>query len=335
MRKGFNPHKDQMLSRTSYLHQIIIPVYIPHEEDYFKESFKILQLCLNSIFKTTHPRTFISVVNNGSCLAVKIYLEELLSQNKIHELTHTENIGKLNAILKGLVGNNIELVTIADADVLFLNGWQTETIKIFKTIPKAGVVGLTPQFKMYETNCGNIIFDNLLHKNLQFSRVFNQPALINFYESIGWKKDYNINYLEYNLSYQFENLKVLVGSGHFVATYKKNIFNEITSFSGYKLGGDSEQYIDKLLLKNDYWRLTTQDNFAYHMGNIYENWMSEIKFEDVNENKITSDFHKNKKLNFFFYFFKNRIFVKLFSHKGFNRMFLKWKGLPPEMIKNY
>ncbi|MBC7439405.1 MAG: glycosyltransferase [Flavobacterium sp.] len=335
MRKGSNPHKDQILSRTNYLHQIIIPVYVPNEEEYFKESFKILQLCLNSIFKTTHSRTFISVVNNGSGLAVKVYLEELLSQNKIQELIHTENIGKLNAILKGLVGNDIELVTIADADVLFLNGWQTQTIKIFKTIPKAGVVGLTPQFKMYETNCGNIIFDNLFHKNLQFSRVFNQTALINFYDSIGWKKDYNTNYLEYNLSYQVENLKVLVGSGHFVATYKKNIFNEITSFLEYKLGGDSEQYIDKLLLKNDYWRLTTQDNFAYHMGNIYENWMSEIKFEDVNENQMTSDFHKNKKLNFFFYFFKNRIFVKLFSHKGFNRMFLKWKGLPPEMIKNY
>ena len=42
-----------------------------------------------------------------------------------------------------------------------------------------------------------------------------------------------------------------------------------------------------------------------------------------------------KKINLFSYFFKIKIFVKLFSHKGFNRMFLKWKGLSPEMIKNY
>ena len=42
-----------------------------------------------------------------------------------------------------------------------------------------------------------------------------------------------------------------------------------------------------------------------------------------------------KKINLFSYFYKIKIFVKLFSDKGFNRMFLKWKGLPPEMIKNY
>jgi hypothetical protein len=40
------------------------------------------------------------------------------------------------------------------------------------------------------------------------------------------------------------------------------------------MGGDSEGYLDKLPLKKDYWRFTTQDNYAYHMGNVYEDlWM--------------------------------------------------------------
>ena len=335
MRKGSNPHKDQKLSRTKYLHQIIIPVYIPNEEDYFKESFKILELCLNSIFQTTHSKTFISVVNNGSCLAVKIYLEELFSQNKIHELIHTENIGKLNAILKGLVGNDIELVTIADADVLFLNGWQMETVKIFKTIPKAGVVGLTPQFKTYSSHCSNFIFDNLFSKKLKFLPVLNKEALKNFYDSIGWKRDYNQNYLNYNLVYQINKINVLVGSGHFVATYKKDMFEEITSFLGYKLGGNSETYLDKIPLKKDYWRFTTEQNFACHMGNTTEKWMYEVKFEKLNCSENYFEFHKNEKLNVILYFIKNRIFQKLFSYKKFQKWFLKSKGLPPEMIKNY
>ena len=42
MRIGFNPHKDLIQEQSAYLHQIVIPVYIPHQEGYFKDSFKIL-----------------------------------------------------------------------------------------------------------------------------------------------------------------------------------------------------------------------------------------------------------------------------------------------------
>lgn len=68
-------------------------------------------------------------------------------------------------------------------------------------------------------------------------------------------------------------MNVLIGSGHFVATYKKDIFEEIPSYFNYKMGGESEGYLDKIPLKKDYWRLTTADNYAYHMGNVLEDWM--------------------------------------------------------------
>ena len=165
MRIGLNPHKDKLLIASEYSHQIIIPVYIPNQEGYFKDSFKILQICLESLFSTIHNKTFITIVNNGSGSAIKDYLNILYQDEKIHEVIHTENIGKLNAILKGLAGNAIELVTISDSDVMFLPNWQSETSKIFKEVPKAGVVGIVPQFKMYEANCGNVIFDNLLLNN--------------------------------------------------------------------------------------------------------------------------------------------------------------------------
>ena len=102
MRVGHNPHKDQLLSTPCYLHQVVIPVYIPHQEGYFKDSFKILQLCINSLVATVRAKTCISIVNNGSCDDVKMYLNDLYEQKLIQELIHTENIGKLNAILKGM-----------------------------------------------------------------------------------------------------------------------------------------------------------------------------------------------------------------------------------------
>ncbi|MBF4517584.1 glycosyltransferase family 2 protein [Flavobacterium sp. ANB] len=335
MRVGYNPHKDEVLSKSEYLHQIIIPVFIPHQEEYFKDSFAILKLCLESLFATIHDKTFITIVNNGSDSIIVNYLDSLLKENKIQELIHTQNIGKLNAILKGLAGNNIELVTISDSDVLFLTDWQKETVNVFQAVPKAGVVGIVPQFKMYESNCGNLLFDTLLSSKLQFIPVKNQEGLVRFYDSLGWARDYNQDYLKYNLGLKLnENQSILVGSGHFVATYKKDIFEEITSYIEFKMGGSSEEYLDKAPLRKDYWRVTTLDNYAFHMGNTLEEWMTIPQVAEINTEPAYG-FSKNKKANSFIYWLKNRLFVKFISIKILVKLFLKWKKLPKEMISKY
>lgn len=337
MRVGLNPNKDQSLPTSNYLHQIVIPVYVPNQEGYFKDSLKILKLCIASLLNTVHSKSFITIVNNGSCQEVKEYLESLFNNGNIHELIHTENIGKLNAIVKGLVGNDIELVTISDADVLFLSNWQQETIKVFNSVPQAGVVGIVPQFKMYEAYCGNVIYDTIFNKKLKFLPIKNPEALKKFYDSIGWNNNYNQDYLAYHLGLEIgSDLKVLVGSGHFVATYKKNMFNNITSYLGHKLGGDSEIYLDKAPLKKGYWRLTTQDNYAYHMGNTFEDWMEVIPEKEKNNEKLISNFKTNTRTNKVVYFLKNRLLVKVIISMPFlNRFFIIWKGLPKEMAKRY
>lgn len=337
MRIGNNPNKNEPISKSSYLHQIIIPVYIPNQEGFFRDSFAILQLCLESLFATTHNKTFITIVSNGSNIVVSNYLDILLKENKIQELIHTENIGKVNAIIKGLAGNNIEFVTISDSDVQFLPNWQNETLKVFGTVPKAGVVGIVPQFKTYESDCGNVLFDTLFSSKLQFMPVQNKEALVHFYDSIGWDRNYNHDYLEYALGLKINaELNVLIGSGHFVATYKKDIFENITTYIGYKMGGDSERYMDRLTLKKDYWRLTTQNNYAYHMGNVLEDWMKDASKAEKVEYPIKNvSCFKRKEINKFCFFFKNRLFVKFLSSRILVKLFLRWKKLPKAMIENY
>ncbi len=337
MRIGYNPQKDKVQEESRYLHQVIIPVYIPNQEGYFKDSFAILKLCLESLWTTVHEKTFITIVNNGSEKIVADYLDLLLKENKIQELIHTENIGKLNAILKGLAGNAIELVTISDSDVLFLPSWQKETLKVFKEVSKAGVVGIVPQFKTYESNCGNALFDSLFNSKLRFVPVKNKEALIRFYDSLGWDRNYNQDYLAYALALEVNpELSVLIGSGHFVATYKKDIFESVLTYIGYKMGGSSEGYLDTLPLEKDYWRLTTADNYAYHMGNTIENWMVVDIPNKSKENVIVEySFLKRKKINSILYFIKNRLFVKFISVKILVKLFLKWKKLPKEMIDAY
>ncbi|MCV9927454.1 glycosyltransferase family 2 protein [Flavobacterium sp. LS1R49] len=337
MRVGYNPYKDQKNGESEYIHQIVIPVYIPNHEGYFQDSLAILKLCLKSLFTTIHKKTFISIVNNGSDKIVSDYLDTLLKQNKIHELIHTENIGKLNAILKGLAGNNIELVTISDSDVMFLPNWQSETVKVFSHIPNAGVVGIVPQFKMYESYCGNVLFDNFCSRKLKFIQVKNKYDLMRFYDSIGWDRSYNQDYLEFNLGLKINSdLNVLIGSGHFVATYKRDIFEEIPSYFNYKMGGESEGYLDRIPLEKDYWRLTTEDNYAYHMGNVLEDWMfGEMNHMEIKVVGFQHDFLKKNELNKVSYFVKNRLFIKFISIKWTVKLFLKWKKIPYSMIKKY
>lgn len=338
MRIGNNPHKDKATSHANYLHQIVMPVYIPNFEDYFKESFQILQLCINSLLETIHEKTFVTIINNGSCVEIRNYLDALYHNNKIHEVIHTENIGKVNAILKGISGNNIPYVTITDSDVLFCSTWQEETMNVFHSFKKAGVVGITPQFKTYETNCGNLLFENYFSKHLKFTEVEQPIELAKFYESVGWGNNFNSDYLKYKLSIQNSKCKAIVGSGHFVATYKKSIFSNMPTFIGFKMGGTSEAFLDKMPLDYGLWRLTTSKNYAFHMGNVFEDWMNEIKPNPSTrfnfELYVTNE--NLKAISNIEFFIKNRLFNRLcFSKRFFKKIFYSRFQLPKEMRNKY
>lgn len=338
MRIGNNPHKDKETSHANYWHQVVVPVYIPNFDGYFKDSFQIFQLCISSLLATIHNKTFVTIINNGSCIEIRNYLDALYQTNKIQEVIHSENIGKLNAILKGISGNNIPYVTISDADVLFCTNWQKETMQVFNSFNKAGVVGITPQFKTYEVCCGNLLYENYLNSNLKFTKVAAPEGLKKFIESLGWKEDYNKNYLAYNLSITKGNCKALVGSGHFVATYSKNVFKELPSFFSYKMGGDSEAFLDAIPLKYNMYRLTTTHNFAYHMGNVLENWMTELVTEKTtNFNyELYTKSRKYRKISTLEYFIKNKLFCRLcFSNKFFKNIFYIKFQLPKIMRNKY
>lgn len=338
MRIGLNPHKDQPITDTTFLHQVILPVYIPHFEGYFERSFEVLKLSLQSLFQTIHVKTYITLVNNGSCEAIVLYLNQLFQEGKIHEVIHTSNIGKVNAILKGLVGHNTELVTITDADVLFLPNWQSETIKVFRNIPKAGVVGIVPQFCNFKSNSENVLLANLFSKKIQFLPVKNKEALIHFYDSIGWTRDYNPDYLQYTLGLDYsKDFKVIIGSGHFVSTYKRAVFDEVKTYIPFKLGGISESYLDALPLTFDYWRLTTYDNFAYHIGNVPEEWMYNVVSEEkkMTLQEVNCNFHTNKTANSTWVLFRNKLLRKGIMNKIVLPIFYKKWGLPKASIKKY
>lgn len=339
MRIGFNPHKDKKIARSNYFHQVILPIYIPCQEGYFKESFVILKHNLESLMKTIHPKTYITLVNNGSEKSVTDYLNELLNENKIQELIHTQNIGKLNAVLKGISGHDFTFVTVSDCDVLFLKDWQKETYKVFQKFPKTGAVCPTPSSKSLKSNSFNIWFDLLFSKSLRFTNVKNPHALKAFATSVGNPNMYNYLNLEKYLTVANGNFKAVVGAGHFVTTYRKEVFEKSDiKYSNFMLGGDSEdKLLDLPVIKKGMWRLSTADNFAYHLGNVEEQWMRET-LEEIKPNDFFPELVINLpaiKFSRAAFFVKSILFKKIITRKKIWNYCLGLKGLSKEEVKKY
>lgn len=337
MRIGLNPQKDKKTESGDFFHQVIIPVYIPNSEGYFKDSFTIFRICLESLFLTAHKKTFISIINNGSSNEVVQYLNQLHSEKKIHELIHTVNIGKLNAIIKGTSGQSFSFVTIADADVFFLNDWQQSSYSIFQAYPEAGAVSPVPSSKVLKHHTSNVLRKYLFSKSMKFTDVLNPNAMKHFAESIGNPNFYNKFQLEKYLCIERNGIKAVIGAGHFVATYNSEVFKNIkSSYSNYKMGSEIRNFLDKPVMDKGFWRLSTTDNYAYHMGNIFEDWMlvekSKLK-ESAIQNFVANSVREvnGSKYSSFF----NFIFSKLISKPKIWKKFLRFKGLTKEASNHY
>ena len=339
MRIGHNPQKDKIETPHPFFHQVVVPVYIPNEEGYFKDSLSILKNCLESILKTSHGKTFFTVVNNGSCPIVVSFLDNLKKEQKIHELIHTENIGKINAVFKGLMGHEFPLVTIVDADVLFLNGWQEETYQIFEEFPKTGCVSPSPIPKLLKYHTYGPIMGYLFSKKLQFKSPKNPKALKSFAHSIGNSDFYKEVHLKNVLTLEGIKTNAVLGSGHFVATYRADIFKGLKkTYSSYKLGGNSDgEFFDVPVENNGYWRLSTENNYALHLGNVLEPWMEETlkKIENQNNGMLQIPSLTNLKRNRCNESLKKFIFQKFIARKPIWVRFLQAKGLSEEDSLKY
>lgn len=340
MRKGANISKDVLLESSVCSHRVIIPLYIPHEEDYYKESYQIFEYCLFSIIKTSVTKLKISVVSNNSCNSVNDKLYALQKQGYIDELIiEKEAIGKVNSILKALRTAEERLITITDADVLFCNGWEEAVVAVFEAFPKAGAVSPVPVFRKQLHLTSNIWWRYLFSKKLSFSPVKNPEAMERFAQSLGW----------FSLEDRFKdvictlegknNALAVLGCSHFVATYKREVFEQLPrNNSKYKLGGDSEfLYTDEPVLKMGGYRLATYDNYAYHMGNHVEPWMQNVyeTIAEINSKKEIAFSFKKLKKSTWSYFFTERIFKKIFYFKACYDFLLRKKGLTKEQLKKF
>lgn len=339
MRIGSNPSNHKVIEDKKSLHRVIIPVYIPHEYDYFKDAFQIFEYCISSILKTSSTSLKISIVSNGCSNEVNDKLVILYKKYSIDELIiEKEGIGKINSVLKVLRTAEERFITITDADVLFVNGWEENVLKVFEEFPRAGAVCPTPVFRKHFQLTSNIWFNYFFSKKLKFSKVKNPDAMTKFANSIGWPW-LDEKYKDVYATLESKNGTIAtVGCSHFVATYKREVFTEIPlGNTKFKIRGNSEYlYTDLPVIKKGGYRLSTEDNYAFHMGNVLEDWIIEtfLKIRSTVKKEYIYNF---KKLNkpFINNILLEKVFIFFISKKLIKTLILKSKGLTKEQIKNF
>ena len=134
-------------------------------------------------------------------------------------------------------------------------------------------------------------------------------------------------------------IRAVLGAGHFVPTYRGSVFElGISRYSKFKMGGLSEPYLQDIpVVKKDFWRLSTEDNYTYHMGNVAEKWM---KTEFNNLKKLKNEIIPCPEFTFygsskFVYWMKTKLFSKIIFKKNILKSFFKTRGLISEEAENY
>lgn len=321
MRIGSNPQKRERKITLTTHHRIVIVVYLPNEEGFYKDSFEVFKMCLNSLILTINSNAAITVVNNGSHKKVVDFLNLYFEEKKIDTLiSHNTNIGKIDALIGAARGSREKYITLTDSDILFINGWQEKIEDIFANFPNVGSVSPIPVRRSLMFGTSSVLKQILLRKIIYKSEpiVENFEDYNRYLESINWDLETE-NYKNWSVV-EKNKCKANVGSGHQVLTIDRDILFKTTPTkpSLTLVGGTSENdYVDFPIDKANKLRLATYNNYAFHMGNKLEGWMvekhkSNKKIENT-ENKPLDVQSQDLNYNWFYnkYFGLNKKIIKI------------------------
>ena len=309
MRIGTNPEKDKYNEINYKDHRVIIPVYVPYsKENYYKNLFEVFKFSILSLLKSiNNQQTNITIINNNSNAEVTNYIDNLLSDKKIDKhVKLSSNYGKVFTILSEAKSSFENFITIADADVFFYKDWFKESLKIFNNFSNVGVVSPLPmpQLAFYTNN--SLFCKEFL--SIQKDNIVAAKDLHLFEESVNGKiiiKNHDWFKKQFYLSKN--NTKACIGSGHFIATYRKEIFNKLNIKKPIYVfnNGAEGEYLDLPIDKLGYYRCSTIKTYAYHLGNDIPKWVKSYQFEQ--ENAIFDIDKTSFKKSILPYFIKTKI----------------------------
>ena len=318
MRVGVNPEKLKEEKLQYWEHRVVIPVYIPNfEEAYYKNSFEVFRKSIESLLKTIDTsQTAITIINNNCAKEITEYVDNLLEEGHIQKhAKYVSNVGKVYPVLSEVRGVYEEYVTIADADILYMDNWVSETAKIFNAFSKAAMVSPLPCPSSFDIYNKSLVVENFFR--IKKGKVVDELSFDLFIQGVNPRKKFfegkKWNWRDKQYYLEKNETKTCVGAMHFIATYRKSYLEKIplNRPEFVFLKGDECTFIEKHIDQFGGYRLSTIRTHAYHIGNTMDDFTKKYSFSKVKQIEFIDGYvfkHINPLRNYLF-----RIIVKVYQ----------------------
>ena len=121
--------------------------YVPDLEGYFRQALQVIEVHLTSLRESLDQDVDLCVFDNGSCPQVIDYLQDQWDQGLIDWLFLSHhNLGKNGALNWIFSSMTNEFIAYSDSDIFFRKGWLEQSLAIFDSFERAGMVSASPVF---------------------------------------------------------------------------------------------------------------------------------------------------------------------------------------------
>jgi glycosyltransferase involved in cell wall biosynthesis len=279
-RIGRNPLKSTPFSSPDVRLTVAVLSCIPEDSGYWSESLPILDICIKSVRKNTQIPFQLIVFDNGSCESVREHLHELHRMGIVDTLfLSNSNVGKVGAWNRLFGSCQTEVTTYTDGDVLFMEGWAEETLRVLDAFPQAGMVTARPwrALDVRELECmtatlsyaeraddvtvrrGDLIAHDILQEHaVSIGRTTFQPIETAPFPDIEFAKG---------------DVTAFAHSGHYQFTIRTKIAQSLLPLVGGStpIGSHEFDSWDMPLNEKGLLRLSLAKAYVRHLGNRLEN----------------------------------------------------------------
>ncbi len=278
MREGVNPGMASGPLGRALSHRVIIPVYIPETEGYFSRSLEVLDLCLESLRKTVQGRATVSLVINGACPECRALVEREAERGWIDRVSlNSVNVGRVNAMVAEARAAHEPLITLADADALFREGWLEAVEQLYAAFPECGFAAPLPHPVMYRRHALSTLFGATVGGLLGEAKVVDDADLDRFARSTANPDCFGPVDRASQVIVRRNGYTACVGAGHFVCTLRHETVRGLPVLPTPEImGPPANERLDLPPDVQGFWRLSTTKAYVDHMGNVPEPWMRDL-----------------------------------------------------------
>lgn len=267
-------------------HTLATVVYVPDTHGYWEESLNVLELCLDSLRRTTPPPFEILVVDNGSCSEVRNFLESRFAAGEIDQLfLSRRNLGKVGAWNLLFSAAEGELVTYTDSDIYFLPGWFEASRAVLGAFPETGVVTAQAMSRDLTQHIRTTLEQASADPTVEWRegedlvpRHFVESHLAGLGESpesyarrIPRRRDVLVSR---------DGTDAFVSSAHFQFTSRRADLRKLLPLDSSRPMGDVNVF-DAAVDEAGLWRLSTTEYLVHHMGNRVPDLDRELPWADA------------------------------------------------------